>query len=56
MIRLRHLRFGQVENGMDRGDDVIELRQNFVRKIERAVAQDVAFDSGEEPKAFELLV
>ena len=54
MMRSRHLRFGQSESGMDRGDDVIELGQDFVVEIERAVAEDVAFDAGKESEVVEL--
>ena len=46
----------QIENGMDGSDHKVELRQNFVLKIERAIAQDVAFDSGEDAEAIELLL
>ena len=39
---------------MDRGHDVIELGQDFVVEIERAVAEDVAFDPGKEPEVVEV--
>ena len=48
---LRHFRFAEIESRMHRSDDEIELRQNFIVEIERAVAQDVAFDSAENPNA-----
>ena len=41
---------------MHRSDDVVEFAQRFVVKIERAVAQDVALDSGEKPERVEGLV
>src|SRR4051812_32379716 len=41
---------------MDGGDDEIQLRKNFVFKIERAVTQNVALDAGENPEAGESLV
>ena len=41
---------------MDRGDDVIELGQDFVVEIERAVAENVALDAGEEPEVFEFAI
>ena len=54
MIRLRHLRFRKCERGVDRSDDVIEFGQDFVGKIERAVAQNIALDSGKKPEVFEV--
>src|SRR5437868_4499924 len=38
---------------MHRGDDVIQLSQDFVGKIKRAIAEDVALDPGEELEIFE---
>jgi len=49
----RHVRFGKGEGGMHGGDDVIQLSQDFVGKIKRAIAEDVALDPGEEPEVFE---
>ena len=45
---LGHLGLREVEDGVHGGDDVIELREDFVGKVERAVVQDVALDAGEE--------
>src|SRR5438128_6702639 len=53
---LRHVCFRQVENGMDRSDDKVELRQDLVRKIELTVAKNVAFDPGKETKAVERFI
>ena len=39
--------------GMDGGDDVIQLRKELIRKIERAVTEDVALDAGEKAEVFE---
>ena len=49
----RHFRLRQIEGRMHRCDDVIETSQRFIVEIERAVAQDVAFDTGKEAKIFE---
>src|SRR5258707_8728530 len=40
-----HLLFGQAHDRVDTRHDEIELTQNFVRKIEGAVSQDITFDS-----------
>ena len=45
----------RLKGGMHRSDDEIELRQNFILEIERAVPQNVAFDSGEEPELSEVV-
>ena len=44
---LGHLGFAQIENRMNRHHYEIEFRQDFIVKIERAVAENVAFDPGE---------
>src|SRR5437667_10842783 len=41
---------------MNGSDHEIELRQNFIRKIKRTVAKNVALDSREKPKAIEFFV
>ena len=41
---------------MDRSHDVIEIGQDVVRKIERAVAENVALDAGKKPEVFEFAV
>src|SRR5438093_10691127 len=51
-----HVRFAQIKNGMDGRDYVVELRQNVVWKIERAFAQNVAFNPSKQAKAIELFV
>ena len=56
ITRAGHVRFAQVKNGMDGHDHVVELRQNLVRKIERTIAQNVAFDPRKQAEAIELLV
>ena len=51
-----HVGFGKRESGMDRGDDVIEFRENVVGKIERTVAENIALHSSKESEIFVFLV
>src|SRR5205085_6797434 len=53
---LGHFRFGKIENRMDRSDREIQFRQYFVAEIKLAIAQDVAFDPGEEPEPVKALI
>src|SRR2546423_8805883 len=53
---LRHLSLGQIENGMDRCDDEIELGKNLVIEIEFPAAENVALDAGEQSKAIKLFI
>lgn len=46
-----HLVFGQGEDVVDRGDAVIELREDGVVEVQRAVLQDVHLGAGEELEA-----
>ena len=46
----RHIRLGKRESGMDGGDDIVELSQDVVGKIEGAVAEDVAFHPAKSRK------
>jgi len=46
----RHFLGGQVEPGMDGGDDEIEQRQRVVVIIQRSVGQDIRFDPFEDVK------
>ena len=41
---------GHAKLTVDAGDDQIEGRQHFIRKIERAVTEDIAFDALENAK------
>src|SRR5260370_42325190 len=41
---------------MNGGDHVIKLRQNFIRQIERAIAQNVTFNSRKDAKTIQLRV
>ena len=41
---------------MNGSNDVIELRQNFIGKIEGTVPKNVAFDSSKETEAVERFV
>ena len=43
-----HLRAFEIHIGVDGGDDHVELRKHFVVQIERAVFQDVDFDSRQQ--------
>ena len=52
----RHLRFGEIENGVDRDHDKVELGQNIIIKIKRSVAENVAFDTAKQTEAIKLLV
>ena len=52
----RHLRFGEIENGMDRDHDKVELGQSIVIKIKRPVAENVTFDTGKQTEAIKRLV
>jgi hypothetical protein len=45
---LGHFGFGEVERRVHRRDDVVQLGEHFIGEIERAVAQDIAFDTGED--------
>src|SRR5207248_1863606 len=51
-----HVRFAQTKSRMNGSNDVIELRQNFIGKIEGAVPKNVAFDSSKETEAVERFV
>src|SRR5437773_10917767 len=51
-----HVRFTQTKSRMNGSDYEIELRQNFIWKIQRTVAENVAFNSGKETEAVELFV
>ena len=51
-----HVRFAKIKNRMNRRDHVVELRQNFIGKIKRSIAQNVAFDPSKQTKAIELFV
>ncbi len=48
---LGHFGAVDIHVGMHGGDDHIELREDFVVEIERAVFQDVDFDAGEQANA-----
>ena len=43
----RHLFLRQRERSVHAGNDVIQLSQNLIRKVQVAVLQNVAFDAGE---------
>src|ERR1700720_4235836 len=51
-----HVRFAQTKSRMNGSDYEIELRQNFIRKIKRTVAKNVAFDSSKETEGVQLFV
>src|SRR6266571_3175356 len=51
-----HIRFAQTKSRMNGSDYEIELRQNFIGKIKRAVPKNVAFNSSKETEAVELFV
>ena len=40
----------QVEDVVDAGDAVVELREDFVGKVERAVLENIHLAAGEEPE------
>src|ERR1700690_764728 len=46
-----HLGGTLVEMGMDAGDDQIHLFEDRVGEAERAIGEDIAFDSGENSNA-----
>src|SRR4029077_3277989 len=55
-IRIAHRRddaichggLAQRKGGVNGGDHVIKLRENFVWKVERSIAPDITLDAGEE--------
>ena len=49
-----HLRLGQIEDVVHAGDGVVELRENFVGEVQRAVFEDVHLAAGEDAKVFKL--
>src|ERR1700682_818678 len=51
-----HIRFRESESGVHRGYHVIKFREDIVVKIELAVAEDIAFDSGEKPEIVEFAI
>ena len=53
---LGHLLLGDREGGVDAGDDPVELGEQLVGVVERAVEADVDLRAGEQPKAALALV
>ena len=51
-----HLGGGLVEVGVDAGDYQIHLFEHGIGKIERAIGEDVDFDSGEDADAVDFVV
>ena len=49
---LCHLGLGQIEDVVNGGDDVVELRHDFVAEVEAAVFEDVHLTAGEDAEAF----
>ena len=52
----RHVSFREIKNGMNRGDNKVQFGQNVVIEIKRAVAENVAFDTGKQTEVIKLLV